>query len=131
MPMWTRPGNPTAGRGETVVKRRGHGEGSITQLPDGRWQARVDLGYVNGKRVRKAYFGTTRAEAARKLNKALAERERGLPVALPKQTVSQFLLRWLDESVETSVRPRTAIRYRELVQIHILPTLGRTSLTKL
>ena len=72
-------------------KRRANGEGSITQLPDGRWQARIDLGYVNGNRVRKAFFGKTRTEAARKLNKALAERERGRPIALPKQTVGQFL----------------------------------------
>jgi integrase len=112
-------------------RRRANGEGSITQLPDGRWMARLDCGWSDGRRVRRAFFARTRAEAAGKLSKALADRDRGLPVALPKQTVVQFLSRWLDESVTTSVRPRTATRYRELVELHILPTLGRTSLTKL
>jgi integrase len=93
--------------------------------------ARVDLGYVNGKRKRPAYFGRTRAEATKKLNKALAEKEKGLPVAIPKQTMTQFLTRWLDEAVATSVRPRTATRYHEIVRLHILPTLGRTTLIKL
>src|SRR5579871_952016 len=112
-------------------RRRGQGEGSVTELPDGRWQSRIDLGYVNGKRVRKAFFGKTRAEATGKLNLALAERAKGLPVALPKQTLAQFLITWLDEVATPRVRARTAIRYRELIELHILPTLGRTSLMKL
>jgi integrase len=93
--------------------------------------ARVDLGYVNGKRKRPAYFGRTRAEATAKLNAALAEKAKGQPVAIPKQTMTQFLTRWLDESVATTVRPRTAKRYEELTRLHILPTLGRTTLMKL
>src|SRR5579871_3106234 len=50
--------NPAVFGRTTVVTahRRGAGEGSLTQLPDGRWQARIDLGYVNGKRVRHAYL---------------------------------------------------------------------------
>ncbi|HLK15711.1 MAG TPA: hypothetical protein VKT78_12985, partial [Fimbriimonadaceae bacterium] len=71
-----------------TAHRRGAGEGSLTQLPDGRWQARIDLGYVNGKRVRHAYFGKTRGEAAHKLKLALADKERGAPMALPKQTLT-------------------------------------------
>jgi hypothetical protein len=111
--------------------RRGAGEGSVTQLPDGRWMSRLDLGYINGKRVRKAYFGKTRAEATTKLYNAIAEHQKGLPVAIPKQTMSQFLTRWLAESVDPTVRPRTTKRYEELTRLHILPTLGRTTLMKL
>jgi len=112
-------------------RRRGPGEGSVTELPGRGWMARLDLGYENGRRKRKALFGKTRAEATRKLNQALAERARGMPVAFPKQTVAQFLTEWLDKVATPSVRPRTATRYRELVQLHILPMLGRSSLTKL
>jgi hypothetical protein len=45
--------------------KRGNGEGSISQLSDGRWQARATL--PDGKR--KAVYGATRAEAAAKLTK--------------------------------------------------------------
>jgi integrase len=111
--------------------RRGAGEGSVTRLPDGRWMSRVDLGYLNGRRVRKAYFGNTRAEATAKLNRALAEKQRGLPVAIPKQTMNQFLTKWLEETAIPNVGPKTGVRYRELVTLHIIPSLGRTTLTKL
>ena len=33
-------------------RRRGHGEGSISRRPDGRWTAALDLGWQNGKRRR-------------------------------------------------------------------------------
>ena len=32
---------------------RGHGEGGIRQRPDGRWEATLDFGFVDGKRKRK------------------------------------------------------------------------------
>jgi hypothetical protein len=36
-----------------MSRRRGHGEGSISKRDDGRWEARVDLGWRDGKRRRK------------------------------------------------------------------------------
>ncbi len=43
--------------------RQGKGEGSITQLPDGRWQARLTVGYgAWGRQVHKAFYGKTRKE---------------------------------------------------------------------
>jgi len=63
-----------------ATQRRGKGEGSITRLADGRWQARVDLGYQGGKRVRKAFYGKTRKEVQEKLTTALHDHQRGLPL---------------------------------------------------
>ena len=45
-------------RGTTVGegrkgKRRGAGEGTVYQAPDGRWRGAVDLGWHDGRRVRK------------------------------------------------------------------------------
>src|SRR6266540_3955668 len=97
-------------------RRRGNGEGGVTQLPDGRWMSRMDAGYVNGKRVRKAYFGRTRAEATRKLNQALANRERGLTPVPERETVSSFLARWLRDVVEPNVRPKTYASYESIVR---------------
>lgn len=44
--------------------RRGHGEGTISKRRDGRWEARVDLGWMDGKRVRRTFYGSTRNEVA-------------------------------------------------------------------
>ncbi len=40
-------------RREQSVGRRGHGDGGIRRRADGRWEATIDLGWVNGKRARK------------------------------------------------------------------------------
>lgn len=107
--------------------KRGNGEGSVTQLSDGRWQARVTL---EGGR-RKAFYGATRAEAAQQLTVALRDRDRGLPIGLDeRQSVGQYLTTWL-ESVRPTIRPRTWQRYRELLTLHAIPVLGKVSLTKL
>ena len=71
--------------------RRGRGEGTISQLPDGSWWARVNLGYANGKRRRKAIYGKTRGQVAAKLTSILRDVQQGLPVPSERQTVAQFL----------------------------------------
>jgi integrase len=106
--------------------RRGNGEGSITKLGDGRWQARVTLD--DGRR--KAFYGKTRAETAAKLHAALRDRERGLPVVAEKQTLGQFLALWLD-MVKDDLKPRTWKRYNELMMLHVVPLLGTVRLAKL
>src|SRR5687768_12830057 len=99
-----------------VAKQRGHGEGSIYQRADGRWEARVTVGYVNGKRKRKSFYGDTRAEVRDQLLDALNKKKQGLPVAPDRQTVEQFLTRWLADVVKPSVRPRTHDSYSQLVR---------------
>ena len=111
--------------------RRGNGEGSITQLKDGRWQARIDLGYVEGKRKRKTYYGKTRKEAADKLKLALADHKNGLPLVDERQTMAQYLSRWLEDSARHTIRPRTYTRYEQLVRLHAAPYIGKIALARL
>lgn len=106
--------------------KRANGEGSVSRLANGLWQARITL---EGGR-RKAYYGKTRQAAAQKLTAALRDRDRGLPVVGEKQTVGQYLASWL-EAVQPTVRPRTHKRYVELMTLHAIPALGKTSLAKL
>jgi integrase len=107
--------------------RRGNQEGSITQLSDGRWQARLTL--EGGKR--KAYYGKTRGEVQQKLTAALRDRDRGLPMAVDeRQTLTQYVANWL-ATVKPTVRPRTWKRYAELMNQHVVPVLGRTPVARL
>lgn len=112
--------------------RRGHGEGSIYRREsDGRWVATVDLGYVDGKRRRKPLYGKSRREVAEKLKIALRDQQQGLPVATERQTVSQFLERWLADVVQPNLEPKTHSSYADTCRVHIVPTLGNLRLTKL
>jgi integrase len=92
----------------------------IRQRADRRWEAAASLGWKNGKRHRKSFYGRTREEVQHKLTKALHDRQRGLPVVEDeKQTVGVFLERWLEESVKPSVRPLTWQQYASHVRLYM------------
>lgn len=64
------------------MSRRGHKEGSIYQRQDGTWAASVHLGYQDGKRLRKTFYGQTRRDVQERMTKALSEVHAGLAGAL-------------------------------------------------
>jgi integrase len=113
------------------MARRGHNEGSIHKRPDGRWVGVLHLGYKDGKRDRKYFYGKTQKEARQKLEAAKRDLERGLPVDIERQTVAQFLDRWLADVVRPKVRPSTYDSYAGHVRLYLKPTLGHHQLTKL
>ncbi len=115
-----------------MASRRGHGEGAIYRREsDGLWCTAVHLGYVDGKRRRKVVYGKTRREVAEKLKVVLRDQQQGLPVAVERQTLDQFLTRWLADDVKPTKAPKTYSSYAETVRVHLSPALGRIHLTKL
>lgn len=112
-------------------QKRGQGEGSIYKRNDGLWVAAVNLGYQNGKLRRKVYYGKTHDEVKTKLIAALHNHQQGIPIVTERQTVGQFLDRWLCDCVKPSVRPMTYRSYEQLVRIHLKPELGKIPLEKL
>jgi integrase len=106
-------------------RRRGHGEGSVFQRADGRWVARVSVGYAKGKRQRRDYYAGTQQEALRKLAQARRTLDDGLPLPDERQRVRQFLESWLEDVARRTVRPSTYVRYRQLLVIHVMPEIGR------
>ncbi|CCF85810.1 tyrosine-type recombinase/integrase [Nitrolancea hollandica] len=113
------------------MTKRGQNEGSIHKRTDGRWCGVVNLGWEDGKRKRKYLYGDTRREVAEKLNAVLRDQQQGLPATDGRQTVDQFLTRWLEESAKPRLRPRTFESYRMIVTRHLIPGLGRIPLSKL
>lgn len=112
------------------MRRRGKGEGGISQRPDGRWVARVELGWRDGKRRRKAIYGKTRREVAGKLTNTLQDVQRGAVLPDERQTVAQFLSRWLDHK-RGRLRPRAWLTYEQAVRLHLIPGIGQASLGRL
>lgn len=112
--------------------RRAHGEGGIFQrASDGRWVGTIELGWVDGKRKRRVIYGATQEAVRMEITKLVAERDRGVIRSTDRQTVAQFLEAWLRDVVAPSCRPATLKSYRELVDRHIVPTLGKKHLAKL
>jgi integrase len=108
--------------------KRGNGEGTIYfQKARERWVAMVSL--ADGKR--KALYGRTRQEVAQKLHQAVQARHKGALVTGPRQTVAQFLERWLADSVRPTTRPRTFETYSQKVRLHVVPEIGNVALVSL
>jgi integrase len=118
-------------KAKPTKRRRGRGEGSIYERKDGRFAAVVNVGYRNGKRVRKTFYGETRIEVQEQLKKALREQQLGLPVAPDRQTMEEFLLSWLDGTARPRLRPRTFSDYKLIVEKHLVPAFGNVPLQKL
>jgi integrase len=112
-------------------RRRGHQEGSIFQRSDGLWVGAITVGYREGRRIRKTFYAATRAEVAKRLTDTLAKKQAGLPVKTERQTVGEFLDRWLEECVKLTVRPRTFRSYSDQIRLYIKPAIGHIQLTKL
>src|SRR5260370_17360341 len=102
-----------------MAGKRGRNEGSIFKRDDGRWCAIVDLGFADGKRKRKYYYGRTEKEVRDHLLKARSDHSRGLPVAFERQTVGQFLNRWLEDSAKPRVRPLTYPQYDQHISLYL------------
>jgi len=57
-----------------LPKRRGHGGGTVTRRPDGRWQVAVTVGVdARGRQKHKFAYARTKAEAERKLLELLVQ----------------------------------------------------------
>ncbi len=112
------------------MAKRGNGEGSISRRPSGGWMGQFTVHTAEGRK-RKTLYGRTRAEVAAKLAKALVDREDGLLLDAGNLTLEEYLVRWLSDSVKSTVRASTFERHEQLVRFHIRPALGEIKLKAL
>jgi integrase len=113
--------------------RRGNNEGTIVQLPNGKWRGRIMVGYLpNGKPDRRSVTGTTRKEVQQKLRALVGQKETGRLAerAKEKGTLGEYLTHWLD-TIPGRVKGSTVYRYRILVNTHMIPCLGAKRLAEL
>jgi integrase len=112
-------------------RRRGQSEGSVFQRQDGRWCAILSLGFENGKRKRKSLYGPTAADVQEQLLKARGDHSRGIPIAIERQTVAQYLDHWLEHNLKRKAKARSYESFSTIARLHIKPALGKIQLHKL
>jgi integrase len=113
------------------VTRRGPHEGSIHPRKDGRWAGSVHVGWVDGRRVRKHVLARSRAEVAEKLDALLRANREQRPIPDQRAKTGPFLREWLEEVAKPTIRASTYDSYRDIVELHLVPGLGRIPLAKL
>ena len=106
-------------------------KGHIRERSPGHWAIVLDHIDAQGKRRRKwhSFIGGKR-EAQIECARLIAQRRDGGEVDPSRETVTQYLDRWL-EHMRTQVSPRTHERYAELCRKSIAPLIGGESLTTL
>ncbi len=135
MARWHRPAGPSmegmAMATERKTKKRGQNEGSIYQRADGRWVGVASVGYKNGKRARTYVYAKTRAEVAPKLAAIVRDTQQGIAPVDGRLTTEAYLARWLAERVKATTAVRTLTAYTSVVNLYLVPTLGKKKLAKL
>ena len=111
--------------------RRGKGEGSIYQRDDGVWIGAIDLGWRNGKRVRKVVNGKTRGEVAKRVRDLQPVVTQGVTPASDRLTVAEYLNGWIANRIPGTITTRTETMYERAVQSYINPSIGKVRLNKL
>jgi integrase len=91
------------------------------------WRLKFDLGRdpTTGKRI--IQFVTvrgTKKQAQAELTKLLAARDTGTLVTPSKATLAEYLRSWISTAGTLSIAPKTAERYRQLIENQIIPHLG-------
>ena len=102
----------------------------ITKRKDGRYMARYTVHTPDGPK-RKLIYGRKYREVEKKLNEARGDAAKGLVYDAGTITVGEYLVRWLSDSVQDTVRQRTFERYESIVRVHLVPAIGTVKLKSL
>ncbi len=108
-------------------------KGHIRQRSPGSWEIKYDAGRDPETGKRQIKFKTVRGakrDAQRALRDAINAVEDGGYADPGKLTVGDWLTKWLDLA-RNEVSPKTAERYAEIVDKHLVPALGPLPLGKL
>lgn len=114
------------------MTKRGNGEGSVYERKDGRLVGAV---VIDGHR--RVLYGATKNEIRAKMRALQRAHEDGLPIAPGRGvTLGAYLEQWIAVTLPTRVRagrlkPSTFDSYRDVVERHIVPAIGKEPLAKL
>jgi integrase len=108
--------------------RRSNGEGSVFFWPGRGWYAAVSG--ADGRRVMRKAPKQTERGAERHLRDLLAQRDRG-ELTRGMTTLTEFKEEWLRACRLRNCRPRTLDTYREKLETHVEPTLGKKRLDRI
>lgn len=108
---------------KTLRKPSGRGKPRCPECggTEGFWVGEVTVGKrADGRRDRRTFYGATREEVEEQITRVLADAQRGLLTDPTKETVAQFIVRWLHDVASHTVRPVTLQSYSDTIRPHVL-----------
>jgi integrase len=117
-----------------VAKQRSRSNGDGDVWPRKNKEGRITSyrgAYFGPDGKRRYVSGQTKKDTRNKLRKARSDANQGVVFDAQNLSLSEYLDRWLKDSVKDTVRISTYQRYEEVVRLHLVPTLGRIKLKAL
>ena len=112
-------------------KRNPNGSGNISQRDDGRYELKVFVDTPDGRRKRISVYGSSWEEVDAERTRLKDLQRKGIPVDSTTSSVEQYMLYWLTEIAQPSVRETTFSSYELLVRLYVVPGLGKRRLRAL
>ena len=116
-----------------MAKKRASGEGNIRKRKDGRWEGRYTAGHdpETGKAIYKNVLTKIQKECKEKLATALEQAGKIDASKTGQFTVGQWAETWFENYTKPSIRETTAAYYKNYIDKHIVPNIGKIKLSKL
>ena len=108
-----------------MATKRGNNEGSIFKQANGKWRAQVS---INGKRM--SHTANSKAECQDWIRKMLNQIDQGLTFEDSNLMLREYLKEWITIK-KNDLRLRSGFQYERLIDMYIVPMLGKTKLKDL
>lgn len=110
-----------ARKGENIYKRK-----------DGRWEARFIKSHQSGKAVYGSVYGKTYSEAKKNRSEAMTNLKKSAKIAAASSQPDfrRISTMWLD-SLRSTRKPSTIVKYSNQLEKHILPVFGNNDLSEI
>jgi integrase len=105
--------------------RERKGEGKPRRRADGTWVQYLDLGYRDGKRLRKKVEGQDRNDVLRRVTELRRKHEAGVDITEKPKLLNDYAAYCLADVLVIDHEPRTIEGYRDVLKRHALPVLGK------
>src|SRR5271157_5950145 len=105
-----------------MATKRGNNEGSIFKQANGKWRAQVS---INGKRM--SHTANSKAECQDWIRKMLNQIDQGLTFEDSNLMLREYLKEWITIK-KNDLRLRSGFQYERLIDMYIVPMLGKTKL---
>lgn len=116
-----------------MSKRRKQGEGTLRKRADGRWEARVVIGYDDkGLPITKNVTAMEKGKCLEKLEQL--KEKCGVQLTgkvKAEMAFGDWMDFWYQQYEKQRIRPTTQSAYETKIYLHIIPTLGKIPLNKI
>lgn len=111
--------------------RKENGDGSIFQVNESKWIARIQYGSLNGKPQIKSFSAKTEALVKKKLREFKRDKTKYLPENVGYVIFEDYINKWIYEYKRNELKGTSFDRLESTIHTHIIPAVGSAQLQKI